>query len=107
MFVFEGRSGRSGCNSSSSSSSKSKSGRDGKSGGRSDKDKDKDKTAYFKIPVSYEISGNYLGYLKFRRALAKSNKVINFDREEIKVKSGGGINSIGTISIVGLPDEYE
>tara|TARA_B100001093_G_scaffold64651_1_gene54576 strand:- start:62 stop:700 length:639 start_codon:yes stop_codon:yes gene_type:complete len=69
--------------------------------------KDKKKASYFKIPVSYEISGNYLGYLKFRRALAKSNKVINFDREEIKVNSGGGINSIGTISIVGLPDEYK
>ena len=69
--------------------------------------KDKKKTAYFKIPVSYEISGNYLGYLKFRRALAKSNKVINFDREEIKVVKGGGINSVGTLSIVGLPDEYK
>ena len=70
-------------------------------------DKDENKTAYFKIPVSYEISGNYLGYLKFRRALARSNKVINFDREEIKVVKGGGINSIGTLSIVGLPDEYK
>ena len=70
-------------------------------------DKDKNKAAYFKIPVSYEISGNYLGYLKFRRALAKSNKVINFDREEIKVVKGGGINSTGTLSIVGLPDEYK
>ena len=69
--------------------------------------KDKKKAAYFKIPVSYEISGNYLGYLKFRRALAKSNKVINFDREEIKVIKGGGINSVGTLSIVGLPDEYK
>ena len=69
--------------------------------------KDKKKAAYFKIPVSYEISGNYLGYLKFRRALAKSNKVINFDREEIKVVKGGGINSVGTLSIVGLPDEYK
>tara|TARA_B100001057_G_C22679685_1_gene883245 strand:- start:148 stop:786 length:639 start_codon:yes stop_codon:yes gene_type:complete len=70
-------------------------------------DKDNKKAAYFKIPVSYEISGNYLGYLKFRRLLAKSNKVINFDKEEIKVVKGGGINSIGTLSIVGLPDEYK
>tara|TARA_Y100001958_G_C21243335_1_gene572074 strand:- start:2191 stop:2826 length:636 start_codon:yes stop_codon:yes gene_type:complete len=67
----------------------------------------KKKPDYFRIPVSYEISGNYLGYLKFRRALAKSNKVINFDREEIKVVKNGGINSVGTLSIVGLPDEYE
>ena len=42
--------------------------------------KKKKNVAYFKIPVSYEISGNYLGYLKFRRALAKSNKVINYIR---------------------------
>ena len=65
------------------------------------------KVAYFKIPVSYEITGNYLGYLKFRRALAKSNKVINFDREQITVVQGKGIKSVGTLSIVGLPDEYK
>ena len=65
------------------------------------------KVAYFKIPVSYEITGNYLGYLKFRRALAKSNKVINFDREQITVVKGAGIKSVGTLSIVGLPDEYK
>ena len=29
------------------------------------------------------------------------------NREEIKVVEGGGINSIGTLSIVGLPDEYK
>mgnify|MGYP001177013427 CR=1 FL=1 len=69
--------------------------------------KDKKKVAYFKIPVSYEITGNYLGYLKFRRALAKSNKVINFDREQITVVKDAGIRSVGTLSIVGLPDEYK
>ena len=63
--------------------------------------------AYFRIPVSFEITGNYLGYLKFRRALAQSNKVINFDLEKISVVKGAGINSVGTISIVGLPDEYK
>ena len=63
--------------------------------------------AYFKIPVSFEITGNSLGYLKFRRALAQSNKVINFDMEKISVVKGAGINSVGTISIVGLPDEYK
>lgn len=63
--------------------------------------------AYFKIPVSFEITGNYLGYLKFRRALAQSNKVINFDMEKISVVKDAGINSVGTISIVGLPDEYK
>ena len=41
------------------------------------------KVMYYKIPVEYEIQGNFLSYLKFRRALSKSQKVINFDKEEI------------------------
>ena len=63
---------------------------------------------YFKIPVDYEITGNFLGYLKFRRALASSAKVINFDKEEINIlqEMQGQIMSKGTISIVGLPNEY-
>ena len=62
---------------------------------------------YYKIPVTYKIRGNYLGYLKFRRALSKSTKVINFDKETITVDAkSGNILSEGTISIVGLPDEY-
>ena len=65
---------------------------------------------YYKIPVNYKIQGNYLGYLKFRRALSKSSKVINFDKEIITVVANitsGMILSQGTISIVGLPDEYK
>ena len=63
---------------------------------------------YYKIPVTYKISGNYLGYLKFRRALSKSKKVINFDKEMITVDAASGnILSEGTISIVGLPNEYK
>ena len=63
---------------------------------------------YFKIPVEYEIQGNFLSYLKFRRALSKSQKVINFDKEEINVQKEiqGQILSKGIISIVGLPNEY-
>ena len=62
---------------------------------------------YYKIPVNYKIQGNYLGYLKFRRALSKLSKVINFDKETITVDAKSGkILSEGTISIVGLPDEY-
>jgi hypothetical protein len=50
-----------------------------------------------------------LSYLKFRRALSKSQKVINFDKEEITMITGmqGQILSKGTLSIVGLPDEYK
>ena len=64
---------------------------------------------YYKIPVDYEIIGSFLGYLKFRRALASSTKVINFDKEEIDIikEAQGKIISKGTISIVGLPDDYK
>ena len=64
---------------------------------------------YYKIPVDYEIQGNFLSYLKFRRALSKSQKVINFDKEEINTikELQGQILSKGTLSIVGLPDEYK
>ena len=63
---------------------------------------------YFKIPVDYEIKGSFLGYLKFRRELSKSLKVINFDKEEVVAltQPQGQILSKGTISIVGLPNEY-
>jgi len=64
---------------------------------------------YYKIPVEYEIQGNFLSYLKFRRALSKSQKVINFDKEEINTiaEIQGQILSKGTISIVGLQNEYK
>ena len=63
---------------------------------------------YYEIPVEYEIRGNFLSYLKFRRALSKSSKVINYDKEEITTLTEiqGQILSKGTISIVGLPNEY-
>ena len=64
---------------------------------------------YYEIPVEYEIRGNFLSYLKFRRALSKSSKVINYDKEEITTltEMQGQILSKGTISIVGLPNEYQ
>jgi hypothetical protein len=64
---------------------------------------------YFKIPVEYEIRGNFLSYLKFRRALSKSSKVINYEKEEITTlqEVQGQILSKSTISIVGLPNEYQ
>ena len=64
---------------------------------------------YYEIPVEYEIRGNFLSYLKFRRALSKSSKVINYDKEEITTLTEvqGQILSKSTISIVGLPNEYK
>jgi Tfp pilus assembly protein PilO len=66
-------------------------------------------TLYYKIPVDYEIMGSFIGYLKFRRELSKSQKVINFDKEEINLlkEPQGQVLSKGTISIVGLPDDYK
>ena len=43
--------------------------------------------SYFKIPVEYEIKGNFLGYIKFKRAIAKSKKMLNFDKESISKRS--------------------
>lgn len=66
------------------------------------------KPAYYKIPVEFEIKGTFLGYLKFRRSISDSQKVINFDKEEISVLTDtqGQILSKGTVSIMGLPNEY-
>ena len=66
---------------------------------------------YEKIPVTYKIQGNFgssssPGYLIFRKALSKLNKVVNFDAETITIeKETGLILSEVTLSTVGLPDE--
>jgi len=65
--------------------------------------------AYYKIPVDFEITGNFLGYIKFKRAISLSNKMLNFDKESIKVVKGnttGTIKVNGTLTIVGLADEF-
>ena len=40
----------------------------------------KNNVLYYKIPVDFQINGNFIGYLKFRQSLSKSNKHINFDK---------------------------
>ena len=71
---------------------------------------EKKSIAYYKIPVSFQIKGNFLGYIKFKRAVAMSNKMLNFDKESIKVVKGGDTtNTIvvnGVLTIVGLPNEF-
>ena len=65
--------------------------------------------AYYLIPVEFEIEGNFIGYIKFKRALSLSNKMLNFDKESIQVVQGdstGAIKVRGTLTIVGLPDEF-
>lgn len=73
------------------------------------KTKKKGDVAYYTIPVSFEINGNFLGYIKFKRALSLSNKMLNFDKESIRViqkDSTGAIRVTGILTIVGLADEY-
>ena len=65
--------------------------------------------AYYTIPVDFEITGNFLGYIKFKRAISLSQKMINFDKETIKVVKGdttGAIKVNGVLRIVGLADEF-
>ena len=65
--------------------------------------------SYYKIPVDYEIKGNFLGYIKFKRAVSKSKKSLNFDKETISVvqnDSTGAIIAKGELTIVGLPNEF-
>jgi len=73
------------------------------------KSKELTDVAYYKIPVDFQITGNFLGYIKFKRALSLSNKMLNFDKETIKVVKGnatGAITVSGTLTIVGLADDF-
>ena len=65
--------------------------------------------AYYTIPVKFEINGNFIGYIKFKRALSLSNKMLNFESERIQVEKGdstGAIKVSGTLTIVGLANEF-
>ena len=69
----------------------------------------KKNVSYYKIPVNYEIRGNFLGYIKFKRELARSNKMLNFDKESIKIVQSdktGAILATGVLTIVGMTDEF-
>ena len=69
----------------------------------------KSNLAYYTIPVDFEITGNFIGYIKFKRQLSLSQKMLNFDKETIKVVKGnstGAIKVNGTLTIVGLVDEF-
>ena len=65
--------------------------------------------SYYKIPVDYEIKGNFLSYIKFKRAVSKSKKMLNFDKEMINViqnDKNGAVIASGELTIVGLPNEF-
>ena len=68
-----------------------------------------EQVSYFKIPVTFEIKGNFLSYIKFKRAVAKSKKMLNFDKELINVEQNdknGAVIVTGELTIVGLPNEF-
>ena len=68
-----------------------------------------DMVSYYKIPVDYEIKGKFLGYIKFKRAVSKQKKMLNFDKETISIvqnDSTGAIIASGELTIVGLPNEF-
>ena len=65
--------------------------------------------AYYRIPVNFQIKGNFLGYIKFKRQVPMSQKMLNFDKETIKVIKGDTTSTVavtGVLTIVGLPDEF-
>ena len=68
----------------------------------------KKNVSYFTIPVKFEVKGNFLGYIRFKREISKSNKMLNFEKELIKLEKAGssGIVVTGELSIVGLTDEF-
>ena len=62
---------------------------------------------YFTLPVTWKISGTYLGYLKYRREISANKKHIHFHKETIVAQENarpGEISAEGTISIVQLPN---
>ena len=79
--------------------------------GKAEQDKSKLKQnmiSYYKIPVNYEIKGNFLNFIKFKRAVSKSKKMLNFEEEEISLQKdlNNTIIAKGELTIVGLPDEF-
>ena len=68
----------------------------------------KKNVSYFTIPVKFEVKGNFLGYIRFKREISKSNKMLNFEKELIKLEKAGssGIVVTGELSIVGLTNEF-
>ena len=62
---------------------------------------------YYSLPVTWKISGTYLGYLKYRREISANKKHIHFHKETITAQENarpGEILAEGTISIVQLPN---
>ena len=73
-----------------------------------EKDLKKDKVYYYKIPITYEITGDFLSYIKFKKFISSSNKLINIEKEIISLNrndTNGKIIAKGQLSVAGLPYE--
>ena len=73
-----------------------------------EKDLKKDKVYYYKIPITYEITGDFLSYIKFKKFISSSNKLINIEKEVISLNkndTNGKIIAQGQLSVAGLPYE--
>ena len=73
-----------------------------------EKDLKKDKVYYYKIPITYEITGDFLSYIRFKKFISSSNKLINIEKEIISLNSNdtnGKITAKGQLSVAGLPYE--
>ena len=63
--------------------------------------------SYNTLPVTWKITGTYLGYLKYRKEISKSKKYVYFHKETITARKNsnpGEILAEGKLSIVQLPD---
>ena len=63
--------------------------------------------SYYTLPVTWKITGTYLGYLRFRQEISKSKQYVYFHKETITARKNsrpGEILAEGKISIVQLPD---
>ena len=73
-----------------------------------EKDLKKDKVYYYKIPITYEITGDFLSYIRFKKFISSSNKLINIEKEIISLNrndTNGKITAKGQLSVAGLPYE--
>ena len=60
---------------------------------------------YYKILVKYQVTGNYLRYMNFKESIANMDKIVHFEKEEIKVmpKKKGIVIADGVLSVIRLP----
>ena len=72
----------------------------------SNNDKNENKQIeYYKILVKYQVTGNYLRYMNFKESIANMDKIVHFEKEEIKVmpKKKGIVIADGILSVIRLP----